>query len=61
MKILGRNKKWGDNVKINICNGLYDDFIIIEEDNIEEILNKVKEETDKRGWQDKDCWSERIK
>ena len=61
MKILGKSQKGGDNVKFKICNGLYDDFIIVEGDNIEEILKKTKKETGKRGWQDKDCWSEVIK
>lgn len=47
-------------MRLKICNSLYDDFIIVEGDNIEEILSKVKKETTKRGWQDKDCWSEEV-
>ena len=48
-------------MKFKICNGLYDDFIIVKGDSIEEILKKAKKETGKRGWQDKDCWSEEVK
>lgn len=47
-------------MKFKICNGRYNDFIIIEGDNLEEIREKAKKETAKRGWQDKDCWSEEV-
>lgn len=41
-------------------NGVYEDEIIIEGDTIEEIKETAFTECDKRGWDSKDCWSERI-
>ena len=41
-------------------NGKYEDNIIIEGDTIEEIREQAFVETEKRGWDKKDCHSERI-
>lgn len=43
-----------------ICNSKYYDYFLVKGDNIEDIRKIVKEETSKRGWEDKDCWSELI-
>lgn len=48
-------------MKFKICNGKYDDFIILEGETIEEIRKKVAEESNSRGWNDSDCWSEEVK
>ncbi len=41
-------------------NGEYEDSFVIEGDTIEEIREKVKQETNKRGWKEADCWSEKL-
>lgn len=46
--------------KINY-DGDYQDSFIIECDTIEEGREIVYKETAKRGWEDKYCWSEKIK
>ena len=45
--------------KINY-NGKYEDSIIIEGDNIEEIKVKANIEEKRRGWDTKYCWSEEV-
>lgn len=45
--------------KINY-NGRYEDSLIIEADTIEEIREIAISECKKRGWDEKDCWSERL-
>ena len=35
-----------------------EDYLIIEEDSIEEVRESAKQETELRGWTD--CWSEKI-
>lgn len=47
-------------MKLKICNRRYDDFFIVEGEDLEEIREKVKKATTKRGWQDRDCWSEEV-
>lgn len=47
-------------MRYKICNIKYDDFIIVEGETIEEIREIAMNENNKRGWQDKDCWSEKI-
>lgn len=41
-----------------IHDGNSDDSLVIEGKTIEEIREKAKKETEKRGW--KDCWSEEL-
>jgi hypothetical protein len=37
-----------------------EDYTIVSGDTLEEIQEKVKRETSKRGWNNKDCYSEEI-
>jgi len=48
-------------MKYKIFNRRYDDFIILEGETIEEIKEKVANESNSRGWEDEDCWSEEVK
>lgn len=48
-------------MKFKICNKIYDDFLIVEGDSVEEVRKAAKKETVKRGWQDKDCYSLEVK
>ena len=41
-------------------NGKYEDQIIVEADTIEEIKELAFSESDSRGWDKKDCWSEKV-
>lgn len=41
-------------------NGKYEDDIVIEGDTIEEVKEIAFHECEKRGWESKDCWSERL-
>lgn len=41
-------------------NGSYTDSLIVEGDSIEELRAIVKQETSSRGWDDSDCWSEKL-
>mgnify|MGYP000939576164 CR=1 FL=1 len=41
-------------------NGKYEDEFIVEGDTIEEIREIVFAEVERRGWESKDCWSERL-
>ena len=41
-------------------NGKYEDSLIVEGETIEELREIVKAETSRRGWDDKDCWSEEV-
>lgn len=41
-------------------NGAYEDEIVVEGDNIEEIREQALAECDKRGWQYENCWSEQL-
>lgn len=41
-------------------NGDYEDSLIIKGETIEEIREKAFAESDRRGWDRSDCWSERI-
>jgi len=45
-------------MKYRIFNGEYEDYLDIEGETIEEIINKAQEETERRGW--KNCWSKEI-
>jgi len=47
-------------MKFKIHNSKYSDHLIIEGEDIEEVREIAKSETNRRGWKDKDCWSERI-
>ena len=47
-------------MKFKICNGKYDDYFLVEGENLDEVLEKIRQETVKRGWEDKDCWDELI-
>lgn len=48
-------------MKYKICyNGKYEDEVEIEGDNIEEIKEKAFWETEKRGWDSKDCYSYKM-
>lgn len=40
--------------------GKYQDELVLEADTIEEIRENANCETSRRGWDDDDCWSERI-
>lgn len=40
--------------------GEYEDSLIIEGDSIEELMLMARSETKKRGWDDSDCWSEKL-
>jgi hypothetical protein len=42
--------------KIN-CN---DDSVVIEANTIEEVRKIALQETTRRGWEQDDCWSERL-
>ena len=41
-------------------NGRYEDSLVISGNSIEEIKPQVYAETERRGWETKHCWSERI-
>ena len=41
-------------------NGRYQDSLVVEGDTIEDIKTKASGECEKRGWDSKDCWSERM-
>lgn len=45
--------------KINY-DGKYEDSFVIEGSTVEEIREKVFEETAKRCWDNDDCWSELV-
>ena len=47
-------------MKFIIHNRKYNDELVIEAENIEEIKEIAKHETNKRGWQEEDMWSEEI-
>lgn len=41
-------------------NGRCEDWLIIEEDTIEEVIESAKRECDARNWEKDNCWSEEI-
>lgn len=47
-------------MKFKIYHTPTEDYIIVSGDTLEEIREKVKRETSKRGWNNKDCYSEEI-
>ena len=46
-------------MKFKIHNG-YEDYVIIEGKTMNEIRGKADIETEKRGWKQKDLWSEEM-
>lgn len=46
--------------KICYDNGDYEDYFIVEGETIEEIRLKVSAETSLRGWEEENCWSEKL-
>ena len=40
--------------------GKYEDSITVSGEHIEELRETVKTETSRRGWNDDDCWSEKV-
>ena len=42
-------------------NGDYEDSLIIDGDDIEEVREKAKIEVSRRGWDEKHCWSEKLR
>lgn len=51
----------GSEMKYRInYDGKYEDSLIIEEDTIEEIRETTLHEVKIRGWDEEDCWSERL-
>lgn len=47
-------------MRFKICNKKYDDYIIIEGETIDEVREKADLETEKRFWDIKDMYSEKI-
>ena len=47
-------------MKFEIHNERYNDYLIVEGETIEELREIVKAETSRRGWENKDCWSEEV-
>ena len=47
-------------MKFEIHNAKYEDSFVIAGDDIEEIRERVKAETRKRGWEDEDCYSVQL-
>jgi len=47
-------------MKFKIHNNINDDSLIIEGKSIEEMQKKAKKELEKRGWIERECWSEVI-
>jgi len=41
-------------------NGRYEDYLVIEEDTIEEVIETAKSECEKRNWEEENCWSEEV-
>ena len=39
-------------------NGKYEDMLVVEADTIEELREVALNETDSRGWERSECWSE---
>ena len=51
----------GKNMKFIIhYNGRYKDSFTISGDSIEEVREAAMQETARRGWDSKDCWSEMV-
>lgn len=40
--------------------GAYSDELVIEGDTIEEIKEQAYAESNKRGWETRNCWSEKL-
>jgi hypothetical protein len=48
-------------LKFKICySGKYQDYFIIEGETMEECKEIAINESNKRGWEEKNCWSEKI-
>jgi hypothetical protein len=41
-------------------NGRYEDYLDIEEDTIEEVIDSAKRECGARNWEEENCWSEEL-
>jgi len=66
MQVLSINRKGrkrGNNSMKFIIHydGRYEDSIVIEGDDIEEIRERAFVEEESRGWKPENCWSEEIK
>lgn len=47
-------------MKFKLVNSKYDDYVIIESETIEEAREKAKIAVEKRGWNEKDMYSEEV-
>lgn len=46
--------------KIYYNDGIYKDNIIVTGNTVEDIRSKAAVELRKRGWSERDCWSEKL-
>lgn len=61
IQIVKQKKGEQKEMKFIIHNTKYNDSILIEGVNIEDVKEKTLYETDLRCWDRKDCWSEEVK
>lgn len=47
-------------MKFEIHNDKYEDFFVVECENMDQIMDVVIKEMKKRSWKEDDCWSREI-